>query len=178
MDQFSIEPEMAWIGPVFVKLWYPQKFGCLTRISTGALQANDHAVAHLEDKRDGSIELEMARIGPGVVELQHTKKFGCPIGMPAPDRPNGPMTMPLTYGPRWFHKILCWSESQGSTFRCAPMPGACRSCPRAHKLCAWQGKWIFSLGMYLFFPAVCTSLTQLAQILAGYMKIFAGYVNF
>ena len=42
---------------------------------------------------------------------------------------------------------------QGSTLRHARMPGACRSCLRAHKLLwlrARQGKWFFSLGMYLF----------------------------
>ena len=43
--------------------------------------------------------------------------------------------------------------NQGSTLRHARMPGACRSCLRAHKLFwlhARQGKWFFNLGMYLF----------------------------
>ena len=42
---------------------------------------------------------------------------------------------------------------QGPTLRHAHIPMACRSCLRAHKL-LWlpvrQGKWFFSLGMYLF----------------------------
>ena len=44
---------------------------------------------------------------------------------------------------------------QGLTLRRARMPGAFRSCPRAHKLLwllACLGKWFFSLGMY-FFPS-------------------------
>ena len=54
------------------------------------------------------------------------------------------------------------------------MPGACRSCLRAHKLLwlrARQGKWFFSLGMY-------TTFTGLVLILAGHAEIFAGHVNF
>ena len=57
------------------------------------------------------------------------------------------------------------------------MPGACRSCPRAHKLlCARLGK--FQYGHALIFPTVCISFTGLVQVLAGHVKIFAGQVNF
>ena len=46
-------------------------------------------------------------------------------------------------------------DVQGLTLRHARMPGACKSCPRAHKL-LWlrvrQGKWCFNLAG-LFFPS-------------------------
>ena len=61
-------------------------------------------------------------------------------------------------------KINC---AQGSTLRCAHMPGSGRFCPRAHKIvwsCAWLGKWFFfgqahtyfSSSIYITFYRACS----------------------
>ena len=72
--------------------------------------------------------------------------------------------------------IIKW----GSTLRRARMPGACRSCLRAHKLLwlrARQGKWFLQSGHALIFTAVYITFTGLVKILAGHLKIFPGHVN-
>ena len=72
-------------------------------------------------------------------------------------------------------------EEQGLTLRRARMPGACRSCPRAHKLFwlrARLGNWFLQSGHVVIFLAVYISLTRLVQILAGHVKISAGHVHF
>ena len=74
----------------------------------------------------------------------------------------------------------CLSQ-QGSTLRRACMPGACRSCHRAHKplwLHARVGKWLFLSGHVLIFPAVYINFAGLVQILAGHVKFFAGHITF
>ena len=61
------------------------------------------------------------------------------------------------------------------------MPGACRSCSRAHKtfvVTCPTGQVIFQSWHVLIFPAVYISFTGFVQILDEHMKIFAGHVNF
>ena len=76
---------------------------------------------------------------------------------------------------RWctFYSVsMC--HSQGSTLRRARMPGACRSCPGAHKhlrLRARLGKWFFNLGMYLLSQ-------QYTSALQGLYKFFWACENF
>ena len=61
------------------------------------------------------------------------------------------------------------------------MPGACRSCLRAHNI-QWftcpTGQVISQSGHVLIFSIVYISFAGLAQILAGHVEIFAGHVNF
>ena len=84
---------------------------------------------------------------------------------------------------KWLSCCLWWMH-QGSTLRRARMPGACRSCPRTHKL-LWLRAWLavtaevnFQYGHVLTVTAVYVSFTGLVQILAGHVKIFAGKVHF
>ena len=78
-------------------------------------------------------------------------------------------------------KLFLFMCLQGSTLRCAHMPGACRFCPRAcWLLClhAQLGKWFFRQGTSLFSKQYTSALQGFWKILAGHMKIFAGHVYF
>ena len=84
----------------------------------------------------------------------------------------------FNFGSVYLELDVIWKDSmtqQGLTLRCARMPGACWSCLRAHKLlwlCARQGKWFFSLGMYLYFPSSVHNLYRTCTNIGWAREIF------